>query len=47
MITSPESTTVTFAHDTAVVATDSGPAIASQKLQTNLAAFHNRIKNGE
>jgi hypothetical protein len=32
--TSPESTTATFADDTAVVAMDSDPAIASQKLQT-------------
>jgi hypothetical protein len=29
----PESTTATFADDTAVLATDSDPAIASQKLQ--------------
>jgi hypothetical protein len=36
--TSPESTSTTFADDTAVVATDSDPAIASQKLQINLAA---------
>jgi hypothetical protein len=34
--TSPESTTATFADDTAVVAMDSDPAIASQKLQTDL-----------
>jgi hypothetical protein len=33
---STESTSATFAIDTAVVATDSGPGIASQKLQTNL-----------
>jgi hypothetical protein len=39
--TSPESTTATFADDTAVVATDSDPAIASQKLQTNLLAIQN------
>jgi hypothetical protein len=36
--TSPESIT-TFAYETAVVATDSDPAIASQKLQTNLLAI--------
>jgi hypothetical protein len=36
--TSPESTTATFADGTAVVATDSDPAIASQKLQINLLA---------
>jgi hypothetical protein len=39
--TSPESTTATFADDTAVVATDSDPAIASQKLQTELLAIQN------
>jgi hypothetical protein len=31
---STESTTAKFADDTAVLATDSDPAIASQKLQT-------------
>jgi hypothetical protein len=36
--TSPEYTTATFADNTAVLATDSVPAIASQKLQNNLAA---------
>jgi hypothetical protein len=36
-----ESTTVTFADDTAVLATNSDPAIASQKLQTNLLAIQN------
>jgi hypothetical protein len=45
--TSPEYTTATFADDTAVLATDSDPAIASQKLQTNLAAIQNWFKNGE
>jgi hypothetical protein len=44
---SQESTTATFADDTAVVATDSDPVIASQKLQTNLAAIQNWFKNGE
>jgi hypothetical protein len=39
--TSLESTTVTFADDTAVVAMDSDPAIASHKLQTNKLAIHN------
>jgi hypothetical protein len=39
--TSPESTTATFANDTAVVATDSVPAIASHKPQTNLLAIQN------
>jgi hypothetical protein len=38
IIRSPEFITATFADDTAVLATDSDPAIASQKLQTNLAA---------
>jgi hypothetical protein len=36
--TSTESTTETFADDTAVLAMDSDPSIASQKLQTNLDA---------
>jgi hypothetical protein len=39
MPTSPESTTETFADDTAVLATDGGLAIALQKLQTNLSAI--------
>jgi hypothetical protein len=39
--TSSESTTATFADDTAVLATDSDPTIASQKLQTNLLAVQN------
>jgi hypothetical protein len=42
--TSPESTTATFADDTAVLATDSDPAIVSQKLQTSLAAIRNWLK---
>jgi hypothetical protein len=33
--TSPEYTTATSADDTAVLATDSVPSIASQKLQSN------------
>jgi hypothetical protein len=37
--TSTVSTTATFADDTAVLATDSGTGIVSQKLQTNLDAF--------
>jgi hypothetical protein len=37
--TSPDST-ATFADDTAVVATDSDPATASQKLQTTLLGIH-------
>jgi hypothetical protein len=42
--TSPESTIATFADDTAVVATDSDPAIASHKLQTNLLVIQNWLK---
>jgi hypothetical protein len=42
--TLPESTTATFADDTAVVAMDSDPAIASQKLQTDLLVIQNRFK---
>jgi hypothetical protein len=42
--TSPESTTATFADDTAVVAMDSDPATPSQKLQTNLIAIQNWFK---
>jgi hypothetical protein len=34
----------TFADDTATVATDSNPAIASQKLQTDLLAIQNWFK---
>jgi hypothetical protein len=37
--TSPESTTATFADDTVVVAMESVPAIASQKLETDLLAI--------
>jgi histone H2A len=42
--TSPKSATANFADDTAVVALDSDPAIASQKLQTDLLAIQNRFK---
>jgi hypothetical protein len=44
--TSPESesTTATFADDTAIVTTDRDPAIASQKLQTDLLAIQNWFK---
>jgi hypothetical protein len=44
---SSEYATTTFADDTAVVAMDSDPAIASQKLQTDLLAIKNWFKNGE
>jgi histone H2A len=42
--TSPEFITTTFADDTAVLTMDSDPAIASQKLETNLAAIQNWFK---
>jgi hypothetical protein len=42
--TSSGSTTATFADDTAVLATDSDHAIASQKLQTNLLAIQELFK---
>jgi hypothetical protein len=42
--TSPDTTTATFADDTAVLATDSDPAIASHKLQTGLLAIHKWLK---
>jgi hypothetical protein len=42
--TSQEPTTATFADDTAVVAMDSDPAIASQKLQTDLLAIQDWFK---
>jgi hypothetical protein len=42
--TSPESTTANFGDDTAVVAMDSDPAVASQKLQTDLLAIQNWFK---
>jgi hypothetical protein len=44
MLTSPESITATFADDTAVLATDSDPDIASQKSQNNLLAIQNWFK---
>jgi hypothetical protein len=45
--TSPDTTTATFADYTAVVALDSDPATASQKLQTNLLEIQIWIQNGE
>jgi hypothetical protein len=45
--TSPESSTATFADDTAVVTLDSDPAIALQKLQTDLLAIQNWFKKME
>jgi hypothetical protein len=42
--TPTESTTATFADDITVVTTDSDPAIASQKLQTDLLAIQNWFK---
>jgi hypothetical protein len=44
---SPESTTATFANDTAVLAKDSDPAVASQKQKTNLHAIQDWFKNGK
>jgi hypothetical protein len=37
--TSPTTTIATFADDTAVLTTDSDPAVASHKLQTHLLAI--------
>jgi hypothetical protein len=45
--TSKEYTTAAFANDTAVVATNSDPAIALYKLQTNQLAIQNWFKNCE
>jgi hypothetical protein len=42
--TSQKFITAAFAHDTAVLATDRNPAIASEKLQTNLLAIQNWFK---
>jgi hypothetical protein len=42
--TSPKSTTGTFANDTAVLAMDKDKAIASLKLQTDIAAIQNGFK---
>jgi hypothetical protein len=42
--TSPEFTTATFADNSAIVAMDSDPAIASHKLQTNPLAIQNWFK---
>jgi hypothetical protein len=42
--TSPDTTTTTFADDTAVLATDSDPAIVSDKLQTGLLAIKKWLK---
>jgi hypothetical protein len=44
LLTSPESTTATFADDTVVVAIGSDPDFASQKLQTGLLAIQNWFK---
>jgi hypothetical protein len=42
--TSADTTTTTFADDTAIVATDNDPTIASHKLQTNLIANQKWLK---
>jgi hypothetical protein len=44
---SPETTSATFADDTAVIATDNDPAIASSKLQTNLLAIQSWLTKYE
>jgi hypothetical protein len=44
LLTSPESTTATFAHDTTVIATDNDPVIASHKLQTSLLTIQHWLK---
>jgi hypothetical protein len=46
-ITSPESTTATFAYDTAEIATGNDPAIAPRKQQTSLLTIQHWLKNGE
>jgi hypothetical protein len=42
--TSQESNGATFADDTAVLATDSDPAVTSYNLKTNLASVQNGLK---
>jgi hypothetical protein len=37
----------TFADDTAVIAFDNDPVLASHKLQTNITAIHKWLKNGD
>jgi hypothetical protein len=44
---SPNTTTATFADDTAVSALDPNPIIASQKLQNRLTSFNNGFPNGD
>jgi hypothetical protein len=44
---SPETTTATFAYDTAVITTYNDPAIASHKLQTSLLTIQDWLKNGK
>jgi hypothetical protein len=46
-LTTPESTTTTFADCAEILATDSDSAIVSQKLQANIAAIQNWLKSGE
>jgi hypothetical protein len=46
-LTTPEYTMATFVDNTAVLDTDSVPANASQKLQTNLAAIQYWFKKME
>jgi hypothetical protein len=44
MSDSTESTTARFADDTAILATNSDPGLASQKLITNLATIQRFLK---
>jgi hypothetical protein len=44
---SPESTTANFADNTAVVAMDSDPAIASQKYKPTYLQYKTGLKTGE
>jgi hypothetical protein len=45
--TSPTTTIATLADDTVVLATDSDPALAFQKLQTHLLEIQIWLQNGE
>jgi hypothetical protein len=47
LITSPESTTTTFAYDTTVVATDSDPAILHTNYKPTDLQSKTGFKNGE
>jgi hypothetical protein len=45
--TSDNTTIATFADDTALLAIDSDPALASQKLQQHLDSYKNGLENGK